>query len=310
MEFMPKLKSICLFVSSIIIIPFYGTAQGLKKADLSFLSLKEDSLVILGEKIVNDKEVLERFTADSFFTRMLVRALKTPNSFNYPFKKISSISNLYSPDSTFRIFTWQVSKDQDTHRRHGAIQMKTKNGELKLFPLIDRTNVMNSQKDTITNNEWWFGAIYYKIIKKEYQGKSYYTLLGYDENSIRSTKKRIELLYFDPNGKPIFGGDFFTFKQDSIPQKNQSRFWVEYKKNGNARIIFDDELNLIIYDHLISETNEPNKLYTYIPDGDYEGFKWTNGKWLHINKVFNQKLKDGEAPIIKPIKENKIKSGS
>ena len=135
-------------------------------------------------------------------------------------------------------------------------------------------------------------------------------MLGYDENSIRSTKKRIELLYFDPNGKPIFGGDFFTFKQDSIPQKNQSRFWVEYKKNGNARIIFDDELNLIIYDHLISETNEPNKLYTYIPDGDYEGFKWTNGKWLHINKVFNQKLKDGEAPIIKPIKENKIKSGS
>jgi hypothetical protein len=310
MELMPKLKFVCLFVSSIIIIPFYGTAQELKKADLLFLSLKEDSLVILGEKIVNEEEVLERFTADSFFTRILVRALKTQNSFNYPFKKISSISNLYSPDSTFRIFTWQVSKDQDTHRRHGAIQMKTKNGELKLFPLIDRSNVMNSQKDTITNNEWWFGAIYYKIIKKDYQGISYYTLLGYDENSIRSTKKRIEVLYFDPSGKPIFGGDFFTFKQDSIPKKNQSRFWIEYKKNGNARITFDDELNLIIYDHLISETSETNKVYTYIPDGDYEGFKWTNGKWLHINKVFNQKLKDGEAPIIKPIKENKIKSGS
>jgi hypothetical protein len=298
-----------LLLSFFSLISFTGRGQKLTKTDLIFLISKEDSLVLLGDKIVNEQEVLGRFKADSFFTRMLVRALITPNSFQYPFSKITSISTLYSPDSIFRVFTWQVSKDPDTHRRHGAIQMKTKNGELKLFPLIDRTSVINSQKDTITNNEWWIGSIYYKIIKKDYQGTSYYTLLGYDENSIRTTKKRIEVLYFDLNGRPIFGGDFFSFKQDSIPQKNQSRFWIEYKKNGNARVTFDDELNLIIYDHLISETNEPNKLYTYIPDGDYEGFKWNNGKWLHINKVFNQKLKDGEAPIIKPIKENKIRSG-
>jgi hypothetical protein len=187
--------------------------------------------------------------------------------------------------------------------------MNTKNGELKLFPLIDRSIIMSNEKDTITNNEWWFGAIYYKILKKEYQGKNFYTLLGYDENSIRSTKKRIEILHFNQSGNPVFGGDFFSFKQDSIPKKNQSRFWIEYKKNGNARITYDEELNLIIYDHLISETNEPNKLYTYIPDGDYEGFKWMNGKWLHIDKVFNEKLKDGEAPIVKPIKDGKMKTG-
>lgn len=299
-----------LFISLCFLTIFSGAAQTFNKADELFLSTKEDSLVLLGEKIVNEEEPLERFNADSFFTRMLVRALKTKNSFHYPFHKISTVSNIYSPDSTFRIFTWQVSKDQATHRRHGAIQMNTKNGELKLFPLIDRSIIMSNEKDTITNNEWWFGAIYYKIIKNEYQGKSYYTLLGYDENSIRSTKKRIEIIHFNQSGNPVFGGDFFSFKQDSIPKKNQSRFWIEYKKNGNARITFDDELNLIIYDHLISETNEPNKLHTYIPDGDYEGFKWINGKWVHLDKVFNQKLKDGQAPVVKPIKESKIKTGS
>jgi hypothetical protein len=298
-----------VFITLCFCIPFYGGTQPFNKADKLFLSIKEDSLVILGEKIVNEEEPLERFTADSFFTRMLVRALKTKNSFHYPFNKLSTISNLYAPDSSFRIFTWQVSKDQATHRRHGAIQMNTKNGELKLFPLIDRSNIIKNEKDTITNNEWWLGAIYYKIIKKEYQGKSFYTLFGYDEHSIRSTKKRIEILYFNEVGNPVFGGDFFSFKQDSIPKKNQSRFWIEYKKNGNARITFDDELNMIIYDHLISETNEPNKLHTYIPDGDYEGFKWINGKWVHIDKVFNQKLKDGQAPVVKPIKESKIKTG-
>jgi hypothetical protein len=309
MSFRSILNCFKLFFALYLYAPFNGAAQTLNKTDQLFLSIKEDSLVLLGEKIVNEEEPVERFMADSFFTRMLVRALKTKNSFHYPFNKISSVSNLYSPDSSFRIFTWQVSKDQATHRRHGAIQMNTKNGELKLFPLIDRSNIIKNEKDTITNNEWWLGAIYYKIIKKEYQGKSFYTLFGYDEHSIRSTKKRIEILYFNEVGNPVFGGDFFSFKQDSIPKKNQSRFWIEYKKNGNARITFDDELNMIIYDHLISETNEPNKLHTYIPDGDYEGFKWINGKWVHIDKVFNQKLKDGQAPVVKPIKESKIKTG-
>lgn len=296
-----------LFIFFLSFLSLSTQSQRLTKTNYSFLKLTEDSLKLLGDKIVNEEEPLQRFMADSAFTRMLVRALKNPYSFYYPFEEITSISKLYSPDSMFRVFSWQVSKDENTFRRHGAIQMKTKNGELKLYPLIDRSNIMNNSNDTVANNEWWFGAIYYNIIKTESQGKSIYTLLGYDENSIRSTKKRIEILYFDSNNSPVFGGDFFSFKNDSIPKKNQSRFWIEFKKNGNARITFDKELKMIIYDHLISETNEPNKLFTYIPDGDYEGFKWVNGKWIHIEKVFNQKLKDGEAPIVKPLKATKLK---
>ena len=65
-------------------------------------------------------------------------------------------------------------------------------------------------------------------------------------------------------------------------------------------------MKMIIYDHLISENNQPDKKYTYIPDGDYEGFKWENGKWLHVDKVFTFKLQDGQAPVEKPLKEGKF----
>ena len=200
-------------------------------------------------------------------------------------------------------FTWQVMLDENTQRRHGAIQMKTDDGSLTLFPLIDRSVVIKNQLDTITNNEWWIGAIYYKIIKKVFNNKPYYTLLGYDENTMRSTKKWIEVLHFNDKGQPIFGGNFISFKQDSVPLPTQSRFSIEFKKDGNGRIMYDSDLDIIIYDHLISETNEESKKYTYIPDGDYEGFKWIDGKWQHINKVFTQKLIDGQAPVEKPIKQ-------
>jgi hypothetical protein len=65
---------------------------------------------------------------------------------------------------------------------------------------------------------------------------------------------------------------------------------------------------MIVYDHLISETNEPDKVYTYVPDGDYQGFKWDNGKWVQVDKVFDFKLKDGEAPLPEPLKDESGKS--
>ena len=277
------------------------------KMDLKFLRSKEDSLATIGIDIINATEPAKRFRADSQFTRTLVRALRTPHSFHYPFDSLKTISRLYAPDSAFRIFTWQVSRDEDLHRRHGAIQVRTADGSLKLFPLIDRTGIIQNLADTITNNEWWIAAIYYRILLNTYNGKKYYTLLGYDENSIRSTIKRIEVLHFSQDGKPVFGERLFDFSKDSIPGKEQSRYWIEYKKNANARMQYDEDLKMIIYDHLISETNEPGKKYTYIPDGDYEGFKWENGKWKHIEKVFTFKLQDGQAPVEVPKTETKLK---
>ena len=280
-----------------------STAQSTDKRNYIQLKSKEDSLTGIGVKIINSTDLAERFRSDSLFTRTLVRALKIQHSFQYSFDSITTVSKIYSPDSLFRIFTWQVTIDENTQRRHGAIQMKTADGSLKLFPLIDRSIVIKNQLDTVTNNEWWIGAIYYKIVKKLYNNKPYYTLLGYDENTIRSTKKWIEVLHFDDNGFPQFGGQFFSFKQDSVIVPTQSRFSIEFKKDGNGRIMYDSDLDILIYDHLISETNEETKKYTYIPDGDYEGFKWVNGQWLHINKVFTQKLIDGQAPVEMPIKQ-------
>lgn len=264
----------------------------------------EDSLERLGNQIVNGADASLRFQADSQFTRTLVRALKIQNSFFYPFDSVENVSHLYAPDSSFRIITWEVMIDADDYRRHGAIQMRTPDGSLKLFALIDRTSLMDHPTDTVTSNEYWVGNIYYRIVLKKYQNKKYYTLLGYDEHTEASTRKWIEILTFDSDGRPIFGGQFFTFPAgDPVhPSPAPDRYMIEYKKGANARVQYDPDLDLLIFDHLVSESNEPEKRYTLVPDGDYEGFRWVNGHWVHINKVFNQKLQNGQAPVPAPLK--------
>jgi len=280
-------------------------AQNIAKADFKLLNQKEDSIRAESVKIIQGINAADRLKADSIFTRMLVRSLVTKNSFYYPFESLQTVSILYSPDSVFRLFTWQLVINENVIRQHGAIQMKTFDGSLKLFPLIDKSDVTQNIADTIGNNFGWIGAIYYKIILKKSLNQTYYTLLGFDENNIRSSRKIIEVMDFQ-NGEPVFGGSYFSYEDDVVFKPSKSRFILEYKKEAGPRLTYDKDLDIIVVEHLVSESNEPNKKWTLIGDGDYEGFKWKNGKWVHVEKVFTMVTPDGQAPVPSPLGENKF----
>lgn len=268
--------------------------------DLRTLRQKEDSLKVLAKTFLTADETSERMRKDSVFVKTLIRSLQVKNSFYYPFDSLQGVSHLYAPDSTFRIFTWQLDF-QDNYaytRQRGAIQFRTADGSLKLVPLKDYSEFADDPLDSTRNRNTWIGAVYYNIIQNSYNGKNYYTLFGFDGNSYRTNKKWIDVLTFDQQGQPVFGAQqYFTFEQDSIKRKPQYRFAIEYKKEASTTVNFSEDENLILVDHLISETNEPEYPWTFVPDGDYEGFKWQNGRWHHVDKVFNFKLKDGEAPV-------------
>ena len=77
----------------------------------------------------------------------------------------------------------------------------------------------------------------------------------------------------------------------------QYRFNIEYKKDAATRFNYDPQMDLVLYDHLVPEGDDPKRKDSYIPDGDFEGFKWKDGMWVHIEKqIFNFKLKDGQFP--------------
>jgi hypothetical protein len=183
--------------------------------------------------------------------------------------------------------------------------MKTADGSLKLFPLLDMSDFTSAPQDSIRTGQNWIGAIYYGMVMKTFNNKNYYTLLGFDDNNMRTTRKWIEVLSFDAKGRPVFGGPFFSIVNNEVKSAApKARYCLEYKKEGRARMNYDAELDMIIYDHLVSETNEPNKVFTMVPDGDYQGFKWVNGKWSQIDKVFDYKLEDGQAPMPVPLKDD------
>ncbi len=269
------------------------------------LKVKEDSLKMFADKMINAYNTEDRFRADSHFVKGLVRALKVKHSFHYPFDSLRTVSRLYAPDSSFRIFTWQLKKDEYMFLQKGAIQINMPSGELKLFPLFDYSMFTSKPLDSVRSPKNWIGAIYYRIVKKEYKGKNYYTLLGFDDFSINSNKKWMEVLSFNDKGEPVFGGPFISFKNDTTRKPVQARFNIEYKKEANTLFNYDPDLDLIVFDHLISETDEPERKSTYIPDGSYEAFKWENGQWVHQYTVFDFSLEDGQFPMDNKLRDDK-----
>jgi hypothetical protein len=275
-------------------------------ADTKALRQKEDSLKGLAKTFLTAEATEERMRKDSLFIKTLIRALQVKHSFQYPFDSVRGVSRLYAPDSAFRIFTWQLDF-QDSYayaRQRGAIQYRTPDGSLKLTPLQDYSEFADNPLDSTRSRNNWIGAVYYNIVKNTHNGKAYYTLFGFDGNSYRTNKKWIDVLTFDERNQPVFGAQpFFTFENDSTRRKPQHRYAIEYKKEASTTMNYDEDSKMILVDHLISETDEPDLPWTFVPDGDYEGFQWVAGRWQHINKVFDFKLKDGEAPVPDAIRD-------
>ena len=291
---------ISLFILSSIFFSEKKSFAGISPNDLQTLRTYEDSLSVLADSIVNGDEQGMRTQSCYDFIRMLVQALKVKNSFDYPFDSLKHINIMYADDKSFRIFNWNLLKTTGVYRYYGAIQKKS--STIKLWPLFDYSDYFTSPLDTVTSSERWFGCLYYQIVRS---GKSY-LLFGWDGNTLLSNKKIIDVLSFDKKGNPVFGAPIFNIGTDSLP-KYVCRFMIEYKEIAQVSMRYDNDMQLIIYDHLIPIDPKAEGMYDmYVPDGSYEAFELKKKKWNHVLSVFNST--QDEPPVPNPIdfdKKNK-----
>jgi hypothetical protein len=283
---------LCFFLAEKSIAQFGNIA----KKDLAYLHKLNDSLGKEGARVLDEIFPSERLRADSLFTRQLVRGMLVPYSIYYPFDSITTAPILYPPDSSFRIITWHYTINDADYRQKGVLQINTKDGSPKFFPLFDASEYTNEPMDSIRDSRNWIGAIYYRILQHEWRGQKIYTLIGYDENNSITTRKWLDILTFAPDGTPRFGGNYFRVPYDSVFTPGAQRYLMEYKAGARARLNYDDEEGMIIMDYLISQTGEREKRYTLVPGGDYSGLKWKNGAWEYIDRLDVEMRGDGNEP--------------
>lgn len=244
------------------------------------LSMYQDSLNHLGKKLVNDDTEMERMNANTDFIKTLVQALRVPHSFNFHFDSVKTIKILKAPDNRYRILTWYVAYDDGSYRFYGTIQMNT-GEELKMFPLTDYSPFMKNAEDTITDNTKWLGAQYYKIIPIYTGQNPYYILLGWKGNTVKTTKKVIEVLSFNREGKPVLGMPVFDGNG-----KTRKRIVFEYARQVSMLLKYQEDQHLIVFDNLAPpDKKQTGKFDLYGPDLSYNGYRFKNGKWVYVDNL-------------------------
>ena len=282
------MKKTLLTVLMLLAIPLLLIAQHANEnSRIKQLNTYQDSLANLGKIFINDQNDLERKNANYLFIKTLVSALKVPNSFLFKFDSVKTISILNSPDNKFRIFSWPIMNNDGSYRFYGAIQMNT-GGALKLYPLEDYSPLFKNPQDSVTDNNKWYGAQYYKIIPV-YGNNPYYVLLGWKGNTVKSTKKVIEVLSFK-NDKVQLGSPIFTEKV-----KNRKRIIFEYTRQASMLLKYVPDQNLIVFDNLAPPDKKlKDKPETYGPDLSYNGYRLKNGKWEYVDNLDMRNVPDAQ----------------
>ncbi len=261
------------------------------------LKIYEDSLKTLGSVLVNNENDLERKNANYQFIRTFVNALKTPGSYQYKFDSVKTASIIYAPDNQFRIFTWHVMNEDGSFRYYGTIQLNTK-GALKMFPLTDYTPFIKNPEDSTFTAQKWLGAQYYKIIKTGTE-MPYYVLLGWKGNTVKSTKKVIDVLSFS-NNAPVFGLPVFNGNK-----KTRNRVVFEYSRQTSMLLRYVAEKQLIVFDHLAPRDAKVKTDFSfYGPDLTYDGYQLKNGKWNFVQDLDMRNIpEDRDEGYIDPKKQ-------
>lgn len=268
---------------------FYNFTYAQNDDAISSDSLKfyELKLKAIGDSMLDGKSQMARVKSVVKFIPLLVKTLKLDGSFYYRFDTLKFMYTFTPSDEKFRLYNWNVKFADGTFRYYAVLQMNPENG-FKLIPLYDKVEKEYFHVDDTTfNSESWYGAQYYQLFHKRIHRKDYYFMLGWDGYKLSSTRKIIEVLSFDEDGKPVFGAPLFK-----IGDELKYRMIFEFKPDAIMTLKYDPERELIIYDNLVPPNeNSKGKYFTYVPDGTYDFLKFNKRKdyWEKEEMLFNEK---------------------
>lgn len=295
-----------IFLVTLGLLSLNASAQLTEPERKTFSGL-EDSLKKLQLRVFYSKKIADRFEANKQFITLWASVLGDERSLQYPFDSIREVSRLMSPDKTFRLITWNIYREDGTHAYFGFIQVNAtktvKKGLFKketsthyqVYPLVDKSSTVKSPENYVADPSKWFGMLYYDIIKSD---DDFYTLLGWDGNDKLVQRKFIDVLYFKPDGTPVFGKDVFKF-----PGKFGKRIMFEYASEVAMSLKYNDSRKQIIFSHLAPNSLDPmlvGQYQYYGPDGSFDALSMKKGRWNYEPAIDIRKDKDKNDNVKKP----------
>lgn len=277
-----------LFTLSIFCAAQVSFAQGIqfenKNAELAFYS----------DVMINAFDAKNRIIASKQFADLFEKEISSEGSFEKTFDESKSISIQYSEDRSLRFISWQV-KESDTKYSYKTY-LQTSDGTLQEF-----TNDSYISEDDLENtySRNWPSQLIYKIKDtKTADGKAYIVFSMKQVDTYNKVKVADVLTLKD--GSASFGSPIFVMNADSERPRKYNRIVMMFGADANASLNYNPGLEMIVYDNVIPQSGMmPGQGVSKYPDGSYQAYSFKEGKWNHIDKLYNEVM--SEAPRPNPV---------
>lgn len=208
------------------------------------------------------------------------------------------ISKVDAPDGRFRLITWNVPRNDGSHRYEGFL-LQVDGRRETLYELRDMTQELAEPGPLELGAERWYGALYYDVVPVKRGNKTYYTLLGWKGHSNVETRKVIDVLHFRGT-KPRFGAPIFqpppppSNKPAAVTARSKAhRILFGYSHEATMTLRREDGDARIVFDHLSPLRPElAGQRAFYGPDLSYDAYTWRKDHWAYERDV-DARMRDG-----------------
>jgi hypothetical protein len=208
--------------------------------------------------------------------RMIIDSyIESDSVFNHRFNNLRYLGQITAPDSLLKIITWNLILQNGTNKYFSYFVRKSaSSNENHIYRLTGNYSETPIRTDTFYFESDWYGSLYYDVRPLVTDDDTCYILLGIDFGNSFITRKIIEVISFAPDGRLVFGKDWFVAGDET-----KYREVLEYASTGVTILRFLSDES-IVFDHLVpfSPEFEGDRRY-YGPDYSYDAYNYHNGKW-------------------------------
>ncbi len=239
------------------------------------LSNYRDSLIWYGDIMHNASVLKNRNIAEKELSTLIERVLNEDRDFKESFSGIPGFRFLYSPDSTFRIASWQLVDSLEHGNFNAVFQIK---GEQPIALQDVSENVGNPGNGKYRRGRW-IGVVYSDIISYGPVTDSSYILIGsgiIDKLHWKHIAESMKIV----EGKPVFGNNGFSKKQKSF-----DREILEFSAGSGVSMHYFPNKKLIVFDDLQLVVDPISGRHGYVPSGFYNAYRMTENGWIYEEDV-------------------------
>ncbi len=279
------MRSKLVFILLTLILAF-STKPG-KGQSYQDLPVYEQKISILFDSLIKSGGDKVKMEVSQKIVSLFDHILLVDSSFYYPFDSLQNMGKIYSSDQLIRVYSWNIPLKNGMHKYVGYVQYLNKNSDGVHLVFLDNPSGVPPENDRDYDSANWYGALYYKILANECEGKVSYTLLGFRFNNFQTNTKIIEVMKVMEDevhfGAPVF----------HLGKVIKNRVIFEYSARVAMMLRYDDELKMIVFDHLSpTEPQYEGEYQFYGPDFSYDGLKFSPCYWNLVEDLdLKNKLK-------------------